>query len=73
VRPGADGVTLAHNFREGEGLSTAQIPSDEAAHRRDDARALDGRVDLIGRTREQLRSLHFQPDRNWLQSCRPDP
>ena len=24
--------------------------------------------DLIGKTREQLRSLHFRRDRNWLQS-----
>ena len=24
--------------------------------------------DLIGKTREQLRSLHFRPDRDWLQS-----
>jgi hypothetical protein len=25
-------------------------------------------ADLIGRTREHLRSLHFRRDRNWLQS-----
>jgi hypothetical protein len=24
--------------------------------------------DLIGKTEEQLRSLHFRRDRNWLQS-----
>jgi hypothetical protein len=29
---------------------------------------LDCQGDLIGKTREQLRSLHFRRDRDWLQS-----
>ena len=60
------------------------LPPDSLASRRAVARWSDGTVgeclrwyadevlvcegDLIGKTEEQLRSLHFRRDRDWLQS-----
>ena len=37
-----------------------------SSNNRDEVLVCEG--DLIGKTREQFRSLHFRRDRNWLQS-----
>ena len=65
-------------------LCFEDLPGDELASRRAVARLSDGTEgealrwysdeilvcegDLIGKTRELLRSLHFRRDRDWLQS-----
>jgi hypothetical protein len=67
-----------------EVLRFEDLPPDSLASRRVVVRWSDGTVgealrwvadevlvsegDLLGKTREQLRSLHFRRDRDWLQS-----
>jgi hypothetical protein len=47
------------------------MPEPQRDHGRVDVRVQEPRrhkSGLIGKTREQLRSLHFRRDRDWLQS-----